>query len=503
VVESERACVTFLTMLLRGAIWCRPAGSRLRQVNLVATLWLSACIGPADLGPFPRPTDGCPTPLRELVLEGYAAPQCLSCAAATSIDPTTYCDDGNTNESDSCPSTCIQARCGDGFTFAGVEECDDGNEDTSDGCVSCKNATCGDGFQRVGVEECDDGNDSSTDGCVSCQIATCGDGFQRVGVEECDDGNDDFTDDCVNCNEAVCGDGFERAGLEECDDGNGDNTDGCVSGCQKATCGDGFTWSGAEECDDGNGDDTDSCVSGCKIATCGDGFTRMGVEECEDLNEDNTDGCVNCLFAKCGDGFQHAGVEQCDDNNVVGTDACTASCSKATCGDSLVWMGEEQCDDGNSVKHDGCEPNCLTLDVDWAQWPAPNSSNSGLPHPQSYEVDPQHPIVTDLVTGLRWQQVVENIGRTWPDADAYCRNLVIGPYTDWRLPTRIELLSIVDYSKAFPALNPVFQLPANASQLWTSTVFAGNALQHWTVVPSAGYVGRVLDTSPLLVRCVR
>jgi cysteine-rich repeat protein len=46
------------------------------------------------------------------------------------------CDDGNTDDNDACPTTCKNAKCGDGFVFTG-EECDDGQvSDTCDG--DCK-----------------------------------------------------------------------------------------------------------------------------------------------------------------------------------------------------------------------------------------------------------------------------------------------------------------------------------------------------------------------------
>ncbi|HLT40311.1 MAG TPA: DUF4215 domain-containing protein, partial [Enhygromyxa sp.] len=84
------------------------------------------------------------------------------------------------------------------------EMCDDGNLDNDDGCVApfCVEATCGDGFVYEGMEECDDGNVVAGDTCTdTCTVAFCGDGVKHVGVEECDDGNgvdDDFcTNDCI------------------------------------------------------------------------------------------------------------------------------------------------------------------------------------------------------------------------------------------------------------------------------------------------------------------
>jgi len=70
------------------------------------------------------------------------------------VDPPETCDDGNTNDTDSCIA-CQLAKCGDTKVYAGVEECDDGNSVDTDACVACKNATCGDGKIQAGVELCD------------------------------------------------------------------------------------------------------------------------------------------------------------------------------------------------------------------------------------------------------------------------------------------------------------------------------------------------------------
>ncbi|MEM9454585.1 MAG: DUF4215 domain-containing protein [Myxococcota bacterium] len=58
----------------------------------------------------------------------------VTCCGNTAIDPREECDDGNDDDTDDCPSTCLNARCGDGFVQTGVEECDDGNDDDTDAC---------------------------------------------------------------------------------------------------------------------------------------------------------------------------------------------------------------------------------------------------------------------------------------------------------------------------------------------------------------------------------
>ena len=55
------------------------------------------------------------------------------------------CDDGNTVDTDDCPSTCLDPVCGDGFTWTGHEACDDGNTTDGDSCSSGCALGCGNG----------------------------------------------------------------------------------------------------------------------------------------------------------------------------------------------------------------------------------------------------------------------------------------------------------------------------------------------------------------------
>jgi cysteine-rich repeat protein len=97
---------------------------------------------------------------------------------------------------------------------------------------------CGNGVEETG-EECDDGNEDNIDACTTaCLDARCGDGFSWEGVEECDDGNTNDADACRNdCTwaPAVCGDNVRQFG-ETCDDGNVLDGDACPSDCQIALC---------------------------------------------------------------------------------------------------------------------------------------------------------------------------------------------------------------------------------------------------------------------------
>ena len=97
---------------------------------------------------------------------------------------------------------------------------------------------CGNGVLEAG-EQCDDGNDNNTDACLNnCMNAHCGDGAVWGGVEACDDGNTVDTDCCRNdCTPKPggCGNGCITTG-ETCDDGNTVNGDSCPSGCVINPC---------------------------------------------------------------------------------------------------------------------------------------------------------------------------------------------------------------------------------------------------------------------------
>jgi hypothetical protein len=84
----------------------------------------------------------------------------------------------------------------------------------------------------------------------------------------------------------------------------------------------------------------------------------------------------------------------------------------------------------------------------------PNPAASGLPNEASY-TDLGNGIVRDNVTCLEWEKTPATTAAdtaNWDGALAYCAKLAAGGYSDWRVPTRVELASIVDFTKS-PAIN--------------------------------------------------
>jgi len=76
-------------------------------------------------------------------------------------------------------------------------------------------------------------------------------------------------------------------------------------------------------------------------------------------------------------------------------------------------------------------------------------------------VDNADGTVTDLSTGLMWQQDDSVLGKDFQDALDYAENLSLAGHDDWRLPNAKELHSILDYSRSpatdgTAAIDPVF-----------------------------------------------
>lgn len=110
--------------------------------------------------------------------------------------------------------------------------------------------------------------------------------------------------------------------------------------------------------------------------------------------------------------------------------------------------------------------------------------------------------VTDLNTGLMWQQTPDFERHNYYDAFEYVESLTIGGYTDWRLPTIKELYSLL-YSNG--ELDPTntsgsqaylddtyfdFEYDQNipyAGQYWSSTKYVKGGLQTESIEGAFGF----------------
>ena len=90
--------------------------------------------------------------------------------------------------------------------------------------------------------------------------------------------------------------------------------------------------------------------------------------------------------------------------------------------------------------------------------------------------------VTDLNTGLMWQQIPTSTDFSWADAAEYCDNLELAGYDDWRMPSCKELYSISDFGLGWPYLDTDYFSLASGEitkdeQFWTSDYYVGTTVE--------------------------
>jgi Protein of unknown function (DUF1566) len=135
-----------------------------------------------------------------------------------------------------------------------------------------------------------------------------------------------------------------------------------------------------------------------------------------------------------------------------------------------------------------------------AAFPMPNPASAGLPNPATYTVNADGTI-TDDVTGLVWEGAVEATLYMQEGAIALCTAKGGG----WRLPTRLELVSLVDFTIAAPGPT-IASVFANApgDLFWTSSLYYGDATgDAWYVGFDEGYSDYGIINQSYLARCVR
>jgi hypothetical protein len=110
--------------------------------------------------------------------------------------------------------------------------------------------------------------------------------------------------------------------------------------------------------------------------------------------------------------------------------------------------------------------------------------------------------VSDLNTGLMWQQTPDFERHNYYDAFDYVDELEIGGYTDWRLPTIKELYSLLNSNGSLDPDNTDDSQPylydeyfdfeysagmSYAGQYWSSTKYVKGALQNTSIEGAFGF----------------
>ncbi len=150
---------------------------------------------------------------------------------------------------------------------------------------------------------------------------------------------------------------------------------------------------------------------------------------------------------------------------------------------------------GNCLRDGGAED--AAVDYDLALWPVPPEA------PTNYQFDEL--TVLDRNTLLVWQKAQGGLA-SWAQATRQCEGLNTlgfgGVTTAWRLPTAIELLSLIDSSRTSPAINSASFPGTESVGFWSSSVDDLDGGTAWEVGFARGDARLVSVTEQAQVRCV-
>ncbi|MEW6077798.1 MAG: DUF1566 domain-containing protein [Thermodesulfobacteriota bacterium] len=88
---------------------------------------------------------------------------------------------------------------------------------------------------------------------------------------------------------------------------------------------------------------------------------------------------------------------------------------------------------------------------------------------------------TDNGVSLMWARDSFVEASSWEDALAYCENLILAGYSDWRLPDIKELRSLVDYERHGPAIDLNYFPDTTLDPYWSSTTYTESPGDAWVV----------------------
>ena len=103
-------------------------------------------------------------------------------------------------------------------------------------------------------------------------------------------------------------------------------------------------------------------------------------------------------------------------------------------------------------------------------------------------------VVTDSTNGLMWQKTVSGDTFFWQDALGHCKNLTYAGYSDWRLPNKNELQTLLNHDKTGA---PYSDFPdiSTTKAYWTSTTWASSPNIAWVVDFGKARVFTMLKTN--------
>ena len=109
-------------------------------------------------------------------------------------------------------------------------------------------------------------------------------------------------------------------------------------------------------------------------------------------------------------------------------------------------------------------------------------------------------VVTDLTTGLIWQKEYLT-DKTWLEALQHCKDSTYAGYSDWRLPNKNELASLLNNDKSNAPYSDFPDIPSG--YFWSSSSSLANISVAWTLNLSMGYVNGDNKPNAHDLMCVR
>jgi hypothetical protein len=190
-------------------------------------------------------------------------------------------------------------------------------------------------------------------------------------------------------------------------------------------------------------------------------------------------------------------------NGIIGLDDyARVECTGGRCDGGTDGPGVDAGRDGTVADAEGTRP------VSWARFKMPNYVEPDGPDANLTSYSPAAGGFLDNVSRLVWREPIplgERGGKTWEEAQAICARATDGGGR-WRLPSRIELVTLLDLTKS-PKIDPTFST-TDATAYWTTSevrpITAGTPRKHWTVEFGAGGLGAVNeDGERAAVRCIK
>jgi len=111
----------------------------------------------------------------------------------------------------------------------------------------------------------------------------------------------------------------------------------------------------------------------------------------------------------------------------------------------------------------------------------------------------------DPKTGMEWQY--ESPGEmTWYEALEYAKSFSLGGKDDWRIPTVLELDTLLDRKTLFDKMRPDMRKEVPFRDIlsyWSSTTFAEHTNNAWIAMFDGAYILSYYKSNYYHVRCVR